>query len=98
MAGGRIGGSGSTISIVEQVESKMREDRARSLLNRVWYGQEGEDWKQKRNEREKKALAEGKGYSDLILDQIWEVWNWGQTDESEKEEGEKKKERGEEKK
>jgi hypothetical protein len=23
-------------------------------------------------------LAEGRGYGGLILDQIWEVWNWGQ--------------------
>jgi len=21
-------------------------------------------------------LAEGKGYSGIILDQIWDVWNW----------------------
>lgn len=80
----------TTSSIVEQVESKMREEKERSFLKKVWYGEEGEDWKQKRKERERKALAEGKGYSDLIVDQIWEVWNWA--GEKGKDEGEKKTE------
>lgn len=84
--------TGGNASITEQVE-KMRQDKERSMLQKVWYGQEGENWKQKRDEKEKKALEEGKGYGDLIIDQIWEVWNWGKTEEGnedEKEEGGKK--------
>jgi hypothetical protein len=53
-------------------------------LQKLWYGEEGDDWKPKRDEREKKALEEGKGYGDLIMSQIWEVWNWGKTGEEEK--------------
>lgn len=59
---------------------KQEEADQRPFLQRIWMGSEGADWKQKRDEREKKALEEGKGYGDLIMDQIWEVWNWGKTD------------------
>lgn len=70
--------------LVKEIETKLQEGKEKSILQKMWYGQEGEDWKQKRDEREKKALAEGRGYGDLIMDQIWEVWNWGQTSEKEK--------------
>jgi hypothetical protein len=62
-------------SIAQQVERKRAEERG--VLKKVWYGQEGADWKTKRDQREKEALEDGKGYSGLIMDQIWEVWNWG---------------------
>ncbi|EPE33588.1 hypothetical protein GLAREA_06601 [Glarea lozoyensis ATCC 20868] len=35
------------------------------------------EWKQERDKREIEAAEEGKGYGDLITEQIWEVWNWG---------------------
>jgi hypothetical protein len=35
------------------------------------------DWKLQRDAREKEALEDGRGYGGLIVDQIWEVWNWG---------------------
>ncbi|KAI9052172.1 hypothetical protein LZ554_003534 [Drepanopeziza brunnea f. sp. 'monogermtubi'] len=54
-----------------------RERRERGLLGKVWLGGEGEDWKAKRDAREKAALEEGKGYGGLIMDQIWEVVSWG---------------------
>lgn len=33
-------------------------------------------WKVERDKREKEAAEEGRGYGDLIMDQVWEVWNW----------------------
>jgi hypothetical protein len=54
-----------------------KEKKERGLLEKVWMGNEGDDWKQKRDQKEKEALEEGKGYGGLIMDQIWEVWNWG---------------------
>lgn len=48
----------------------------KTLLQRAWMGDEEEGWKERRLEEERKALEEGKGYSDIILEQIWEVWNW----------------------
>jgi hypothetical protein len=35
------------------------------------------DWKAAREAREKEAREGGRGYGGLIVDQIWEVWNWG---------------------
>jgi len=51
--------------------------RERGVLEKVWMGGEGDDWKAKRDAKEKEALEEGKGYGGLIMDQIWEVWNGG---------------------
>ncbi|KAF2251201.1 hypothetical protein BU26DRAFT_517912 [Trematosphaeria pertusa] len=48
----------------------------RGMLGRLWMGDEEEGWKERRMEEEKKALQEGKSYGSIILDQIWEVWNW----------------------
>ncbi|PVH74581.1 hypothetical protein DL98DRAFT_349450, partial [Cadophora sp. DSE1049] len=53
------------------------EDKERGLLKKVWMGGEGPDWKAKRDQKEKEALDEGRGYGGLIMDQIWEVWSWG---------------------
>ena len=35
------------------------------------------DWKAACEAREKEAREGGRGYGGLIVDQIWEVWNWG---------------------
>ncbi|KAH8696720.1 hypothetical protein BGW36DRAFT_297703 [Talaromyces proteolyticus] len=51
----------------------------RSLPEKIWMGSEAEGWKEKRLREEQKALAEGKGYGDLIMEHIWDVWNWGKT-------------------
>jgi hypothetical protein len=59
-------------------EDRVQEGRERGLVEKIWMGSEGDDWKAKRAQTEKEALAEGRGYGGLIMDQIWEVWNWGQ--------------------
>ncbi len=40
-------------------------------------------WKAEREQEIKDDVEEGKGFGDMIMDQIWEVWNWGKTDEDE---------------
>lgn len=45
-----------------------------------------EAWKIQREREVKEELEEGKGLSDMITDQIWEVWNWGKGKEDEDEE------------
>ncbi|KAF2238819.1 hypothetical protein EV356DRAFT_528717 [Viridothelium virens] len=55
-------------------EQEKKGEERRGLLGRIWMGGEGADWKEKRMEEERKALEEGKGYSDVIMDQIREVW------------------------
>jgi hypothetical protein len=51
-------------------------EQSRSALGRLWMGDEKEGWKERRLEEERKALEEGKGYMDMIFEQVWEVWNW----------------------
>ncbi|PQE21186.1 rhomboid family membrane protein [Rutstroemia sp. NJR-2017a BVV2] len=58
-------------------EEKEKEEDL-GIVRRVWMGGEGKDWKEKRDRREREALEEGKGYGDLIMEQIWEVWNGGE--------------------
>ncbi|KAK0102009.1 hypothetical protein ONS95_001185 [Cadophora gregata] len=64
--------------VLAEIRRKEAEDgsREKGLLEKVWMGGEGPDWKAKRDQREKEALEEGRGYGGLIMDQIWEVWSW----------------------
>nr|POF27609.1 hypothetical protein CFP56_73794 [Quercus suber] len=43
-------------------------------------------WKRKLEEEIKEDVAEGKGFGDMIYDQIYEVWNWGKRKEEDDEE------------
>jgi hypothetical protein len=74
-----------TGGVLEEVK---RQDEARSGK-----------WKEDRDKREKEATEEGKGYGDLIMDQVWEVWNWrkgkSDADEDEKSAEERKDGNGE---
>ena len=75
--------------IVGQDQGKER----KSFWNKVWMGEEQEGWKERRLAEEKKALEEGKSYTDMILEQIWEVWSWEKKkdgDSNDKENGGKK--------
>ena len=65
--------------VLEEVRKKKEENerRERGIIEKVWLGGEGPDWKAKRDQKEREALEEGRGYGGLIMDQIWEVWNWG---------------------
>ncbi|MCJ1317195.1 hypothetical protein MMC15_002518 [Xylographa vitiligo] len=58
-----------------------REGGILAQAEQLWMGGEDEGWKAKRLREEQEALAEGKGYWDLIAEQVWEVWNWGRKDE-----------------
>lgn len=40
-------------------------------------GKQKKDWVRERDEEVQDALDVGKGLSDMIVDQIYEVWNWG---------------------
>lgn len=74
----------------EEVRERLRRERAvregednrdgekeKGLVGRLWMGTEDEGWKKRRLREEREALEEGRGYGGLIMDQIWEVWNWG---------------------
>jgi len=78
-------------------QRRLKEEKNRGVIKGLWMGKEEEGWQEKRLAEEKKALDEGKGYADLIIDQIWEVWNQttggkkaGEGEKEEKKDGEKK--------
>ncbi|KAI1659035.1 hypothetical protein F4813DRAFT_37101 [Daldinia decipiens] len=64
--------------MLEEHRREKEKEKEKGLLQRVWMGDSGEDWKAKRDQREKEALSEGGGgYWSLIADQVSEVWNQG---------------------
>ena len=61
-----------------------------SIVDQVYYGSEKpEGWRERRAREDQEKLAQGKGYGDIILEQIWDVWTWGKT--GDENEGEEKK-------
>ncbi|KAI9695735.1 MAG: hypothetical protein M1836_006102 [Candelina mexicana] len=72
------------LGIVEQVKGKEGE-RKKGLAEKIWMGDEQEGWRERRIREEKEAIEEGRGYGGLIMDQIWEVWNWGRKSDGEDE-------------
>jgi hypothetical protein len=44
----------------------------------LWMGGEKEGWKEQRLREEQEKISQGEGYGSMIMDQIWEVWNWGE--------------------
>ena len=43
-------------------------------------------WAIERQREEQEALDEGKGFGDIIMDQVYEVWNWGKKRDADDEE------------
>lgn len=37
-----------------------------------------EGWKERRLKEEQEKIEQGEGYGGMIMDQIWDVWNWGE--------------------
>ena len=75
----RLGPNGRRPSS-DQPKGQGSSDRRETMgtLERVWFGEEKDDklnWRQRRLEKDREALSQGKGYGDLIMAQIREVWN-----------------------
>lgn len=83
-------GMGETQRLVAEERRRQREADERGLLGKIWYGGEGEDWKEKRMEEERRRREEGRGYGDLIWEQVKEAFKMGEKEG----EGEKKDEEG----
>ncbi|EGP90589.1 uncharacterized protein MYCGRDRAFT_103199, partial [Zymoseptoria tritici IPO323] len=68
--------------VLSEVQKQAREsaaDDARALQS------QREAWKVQREKEIKEDVEEGKGFGDMIMDQIWEVWNQGKVKEEEDE-------------
>ncbi|KAI5461215.1 hypothetical protein BGZ63DRAFT_424128 [Mariannaea sp. PMI_226] len=61
-----------------QAAEKKSEEEKKGLakvLNDTWMGGESEDWREKRAEEHRKKFAEGKGFGDIIMEQVAEVFS-----------------------
>lgn len=58
-----------------QEEREKRELAQRGVLAKLWMGNEKGNWKEERAKKDKEALDEGKGYGDLIVEQVKEVFS-----------------------
>ena len=67
--------------------AKMEEEKKRGIVKDIWMGGESEDWKEKRAEEHRKSFEEGKGMSDIIMDQIAEVFSGGWRKKTSNEDG-----------
>jgi hypothetical protein len=62
----------------EAAQKQRQEDIKSGVLKDIWMGGEGENWKERRAEEHQKSFQEGKAMSDIIFEQIADVWsgNW----------------------
>lgn len=53
-------------------------NKTAAMVKDIWMGGEDEDWKKKRVEEHRKSFEEGKGMSDIIMEQVADVFsgNW----------------------
>lgn len=72
-------------------DARRREmEKSQGLAEKVWMGGESEGWKERRLREEQEKIVQGEGYGSMIMDQIWEVWNWGKKKEGNMEDSSKK--------
>ena len=62
---------------------RIRSEKNESVTEQV--RNQRDAWKVQREKEIKDDVEEGKGFGDMIMDQIWEVWNWGKTKDDEDE-------------
>lgn len=76
-----IPSSGTAQQGGEDEDGKGTHPRPKSAIERglekVWMGDEKSGWKERRLAEEQEKISRGEGYGGMIMDQIWEVWNWG---------------------
>jgi hypothetical protein len=76
-----ISADGLPTEKAREIQRKMREQRGmkngeqKGVLEKVWLGEEGEDWKEKRLKEEQEAIDRGEGYGSLIMSQISDVFS-----------------------
>lgn len=59
---------------IEPKKGSLLEEKAKE----IWMGGETEGWKERRLREEQEKISQGEGYGSMIMDQIWEVWTWGE--------------------
>ena len=65
------------------------ESGTKGLAKRIWMGDAKADWKEKRMQEERENAEQGKGISDVIIDQVKEVWGVPKEDDDREESSKK---------
>ena len=66
---------------IQELQRVQRNEKYRPVTEEI--KSQREAWKVQREREIKEDVGEGKGFGDMIIDQIWEVWNWGKTEDDE---------------
>ncbi|EGD89063.1 hypothetical protein H112_03983 [Trichophyton rubrum D6] len=61
-------------SMAGEEEEEEEKPSLRKSIRKFWMGRETEGWVERRREEERKALAEGKTYSEIMMDYVREAW------------------------
>ena len=61
----------------ERQEALMSSNKERMSVAEQVEGTRQAKWARERNQEVQDALDVGKGFGDIIIDQVYEVWNWG---------------------
>ncbi|TQS35247.1 hypothetical protein Golomagni_04335 [Golovinomyces magnicellulatus] len=80
----RISYPDNTLQSTTKQEAPADQKKSTGFWHKVWMGGEDDNWREERLRKEREALESGKGYFDLIKDQVWEVWNSDRSDEEKK--------------
>ena len=72
----------------EEGEEKGEGGGLKGLAQKLWMGDERPGWQRRRLEREREELGSGKGYGDIIMEQVREVFpRFGRREKEEDGEG-----------
>ncbi|EFE42755.1 conserved hypothetical protein [Trichophyton verrucosum HKI 0517] len=61
-------------SMLGEEEEEEEKPSLRKSIRKFWMGRETEGWIERRREEERKALAEGKSYSEIMMDYFRDAW------------------------
>ncbi len=70
---------------VEESRQMYQHEEASSVTEQVQSQRDA--WKAEREKEIKEDIEEGKGFGDMIIDQIWDVWNWGRKRDDDDDDG-----------
>ena len=84
-AGGTAEQDGEKVGTQDGGEARPNPGGVKGMIQNMWYGNEGQRWREKRMREEREAAEEGRGTGSVIWGQVKEVWGVRDKDEDEDE-------------
>lgn len=81
--GSSVAGARPLLQPPSALEAAATKERWRVVARSSDDDDEAQGWKERRWREDRDKMAQGQGYGSIILDQIWEVWNWGDKNKAE---------------